>query len=286
MDTGMARDIALTGMPRSGTTLACAILTRCTNTVALSEAMDVGALPDHDRTRALDLVQAFFDDSRAELLEHGTATSKHRDGKIPDNTFVGDPGARHSSDMAYGKIRVEPKPQPGFTLAVKHNAAFAALLPELASRMRTIAMVRHPLAVICSWHSIQIAASDGHVPAAERLDGGLRQMLAREPDRVERQLIVLDWFFSRFLTFLPAQQVLRYEDVVASQGAALRECAGVEGRQEVPLREKNANPDYARVDIRRLAERLAARPGAWQAIYPVDSIAPLMRRMCSAIGDG
>ena len=148
MDAGMGRDIALTGMPRSGTTLACAILTRCEDTVALSEAMDVGALPEVDRQAALDMVQGFFDGSRAELLAHGTATSKHRGGSIPDNTFVGEAGARHSSDMAYGKIRIEPKPRPGFTLAVKHNAAFAALLPELASRIDTIALVRHPLAVI------------------------------------------------------------------------------------------------------------------------------------------
>lgn len=283
MGTRFGRDIALTGMPRSGTTLACAILSRCMNTVALSEAMDVGLLPPDDRAAAVDMVQSFFDDSRAELLAQGTATSKHRDGRIPNNTFVGGPGARHSSEVR-GKISVEPKPQPGFTLALKHNAAFAALLPELASRIETIALVRHPLAVICSWHSIDIFASDGRVPAAERLDAGLAQSLEEEPDRVERQLIVLDWFFGRFLAFLPSQRILRYEDIVASQGDALRRCAGVEGRQEAPLREKNANPDYARVDIAMLAERLAAKPGAWQALYPVATIAPLLRRMRSAIG--
>ena len=183
MGTSTGRDIALTGMPRSGTTLACAILSQCTNTVALSEAMDVGALPADDRAAAVDMVQAFFDDARAELLAHGTATSKHRGGRIPDNTFDGAPGARRSREV-YGKITVEPKPQPGFTLALKHNAAFAALLPELASRIETIALVRHPLAVICSWHSIEIFASDGHVPAAERLDAGLARSLATEPDRI------------------------------------------------------------------------------------------------------
>ena len=64
MGTSTGRDIALTGMPRSGTTLACAILSQCTNTVALSEAMDVGALPADDRAAAVDMVQAFFDDAR------------------------------------------------------------------------------------------------------------------------------------------------------------------------------------------------------------------------------
>ena len=185
----MGRDIALTGMPRSGTTLACAILTGCRDTVALSEPMDVGALPADDRGGAVDMVQAFFDDARAELLAHGTATSKHRGGRIPDNTFVGAPGSRRSTET-HGKIVVEPKPRPGFTLAVKHNAAFAALLPDLASRIDTIALVRHPLAVISSWHSIEIAASDGHIPAAERLDARLRTRLASEPDRIGRQLVV------------------------------------------------------------------------------------------------
>lgn len=278
----MGRNIALTGMPRSGTTLACAILTRCDDTVALSEAMDVGALAADDPAAAVDQIQAFFDDTRAELLEHGTATSKHRGGSIPDNTFVGHAGARHSRDMAYGKIRIEPRPRPGFTLAVKHNAAFAALLPQLAPRIETIALVRHPLAVISSWHSIEIVASDGHIPAAERLDPSLRERLAAEPDRVQRQLIVLDWFFGRFLAALPAQRILRYEDIVASQGELLRQCAGVQGRQDMPLREKNANPDYAHVDIAGLARRLAAAPGAWQALYPVETIGPLLERMMAA----
>ena len=60
----------------------------------------------------------------------------------------------------------------------------------------------------------------------------------------------------------------------------------MEGFQQAPLREKNANPDYALVDIAMLAERLAAKPGAWQALYPVASIAPLLQRMRSAIDAG
>lgn len=281
----MGNNIVLTGLPRSGTTLACAILTRCANTVALSEAMNVSKLPADDRSSAIDMVQAFFDASRAELLTHGTATSKHRNGRIPDNPFVGGPGARRNTGMKRGKIVVEPRPQQGFTLAVKHNAAFAALLPELASRMQTIALVRHPLAVICSWHSIVqgLPVSDGHVPAAERLDSRLARLLASEPDRIERQLIVLDWFFDQFLASLSTDRILRYEDIVASQGEALRRCVGVKGQQDTPLIEKNANPDYAAVDIPMLAARLAARRGRWQALYPIDTIAPLMQRMRTVI---
>lgn len=281
----MDRNIALIGMPRGGTTLACFLLNQCSQTVALSEAMDVGALDATDRPRAVEQVQAFFDDSRRELIEQGTATSKHRGGRVPDNTFVGAPGERHSRDMAYGKIRVEPRPLPGFTLAVKHNAAFAALLPELAMKLQAIALVRHPLAVISSWHSIKIEASDGRIPAAERLDANLHSRLDAETDKVERQLIVLDWFFGQFLRHLPASCILRYEDIVASQGQLLRDAAGVTGTQALPLREKNANPDYAQVDIPMLAQRLAAAPGAWQALYPLDTFEPLRQRMCSAIND-
>lgn len=278
----MGRDIALTGLPRGGTSLACAILAACADTVALSEPMDVLALPA-GIDAALDAVQSFFDDSRTELLRHGTATSLHRDGNVPDNYFTSAGGSRHRDDLSLGKIVVKPEPRPGFTLVLKHNAAFAALLPGLAQRFETIAIVRNPLAALASWHSVFLPVSEGRVPAAERLLPDLARRLDAEPDLVGRQLILLDWFFGQFLAHLPAHRILRYEEIVASQGDLLRQCAGVNGARGTPLREKNANPDYAQANIAMLAERLAATPGAWRALYPTDTIAPLLARMRAAI---
>ncbi|MEO7251191.1 MAG: hypothetical protein ABIW30_01135, partial [Arenimonas sp.] len=183
---------------------------------------------------------------------------------------------------APGQIRLEPRPVPGFTLVIKHNATFTALLPELATRLRTLAIVRHPLSVLASWHSVNLPVRDGRIPAGERLDPDLAASLDAQSDRLSRQLLVLDWFFSRFERLLPAPDVLRYEDVLSSQGDVLRERAGLRGEPTTGLAERNANALYSPEQIPVLAEALARNSGSWQRWYPLDSIAPLAERMLAA----
>ena len=278
-----ARTLLLTGVPRGGTTLACQLLGRCAGAVALFEPMDVATLPP-TRAAALDAIAAFCADARASLLADGTAPSKQREGAIPDNPFGAARGAdgRRAVQVALGRIRVEPPPAPGFTLVVKHNAAFAALLPELATAFDTLAIVRHPLSVLASWNSVDLPVREGRVPAGERLDPALAATLQAEPDRIARQLIVLDWFFARFTAHLPADGVLRYEDIVATQGDVLRARAGLAGVHGTPLAERNANALYAGVDVDALADRLAGATGAWTRWYDAGDIAALAQRMRTA----
>ncbi|WP_330970763.1 hypothetical protein, partial [Lysobacter sp. A3-1-A15] len=122
-------------------------------------------------------------------------------------------------------------------LVIKHNAAFTALLPQLRERFQTRAIVRHPLSVLASWNSVDLPVSRGHIPAGERLDAALAAQLQAEPERLRRQLIVLEWFFARFATALAPAEVLRYEDIVATQGEALRASAGLSGRSDAQLAE-------------------------------------------------
>ena len=130
------RDIILTGVPRAGTTLACQLIHQCDGSVALFEPMDMTALHYGDRQAAIAGVQRFFVDARKQLLAEGTAPSMQVDGGIPDNSFASamDTSGHRRLLASPGLIRVEPKPQAGFTLVVKHNASFTALLPELAAK--------------------------------------------------------------------------------------------------------------------------------------------------------
>ena len=149
-------------------------------------------------------------------------------------------------------------------------------------RLETLAIVRHPLAVLASWNSVALPVRDGRIPAGERLDPVLARQLDATADRTTRQLLVLDWFFSRFADALPRERVLRYEDIVASQGALLRDRAGVRGANDAVLEERNASALYRRDDIASLVRALADRDGAWRAWYPADDIDALAARMLEA----
>jgi hypothetical protein len=278
-------NLMLTGVPRGGTTLACQLLQQCQDTVALFEPMAVATLP-RDRSAAVLEVQRFFVACREQLLLDGSAPSKHVGGVVPDNPFasaVGTDGTR-AMIAVHGRVRIEPRPAPGFTLVIKHNAAFAALLPELSATCRMLAIVRHPLSVLASWNSVDLPVRAGRIPAGEHFDPELAALLDQETDPLQRQLLVLEWFFSRFNRLLPVGDVLRYEDLIASQGEQLRALAGVHGTTITGLSERNANVLYPQALIPQLVEVLGRQSGSWQRWYPPETFEPLAKRMLAARG--
>lgn len=272
--------IALTGVPRSGTTLCCRLLGQAPDAVALFEPMPVQELPVSDRGAALDQVEAFFARCRRSLMEERRAPSQQIAGAVPDNPF----GARRDAQGArtresqLGEIHVDKPLGEGFTLVVKHNAAFAALLPGLAVRMPTVAVVRNPLATLASWNSVSLPVSRGRLPAGERLDPVLAGRLASLEDTTERQLAILDWFFDRFSTHLPPERVVRYEQVVASGGQALGDACGL-AISASELAPRNASRLYDGARAQRMAERLLEQGGAWRRFYSDAQVLALARQL-------
>lgn len=278
----MARDLVLTGVPRSGTTLCCRLLNQAPETVALVEPMPVQTLPVQP-AQAVAEIAAFFAQSRQRLLAEGRATSQQIAGQGTDNFFDADrrDGLRVRKAQL-GEVQVGKPLSPQFTLAIKHNAAFTALLPALLPVFDCVAVVRNPLAVLASWSTVDLPVRQGRLPAGERFDPELTARLDAQPDVLERQCLLLDWLFSRFASVLPAARIVRYEDVVASQGQALTAATGV-ALPALPLQSRNASALYAADDARRFAQRLQQDDGAWRAFYSdaemTQALAALLERV-------
>lgn len=267
-----SRNIALTGIPRSGTTLCCNLLGQAADTVALFEPMPVHQLPV-DHALAADVIADYFAQSRRELLEGGTASSQQVGGLVPDNPFGNerDASGQRVRQAHLGKITVDKPLSPQFTLVIKHNAAFTALLDVLALRFDCYAVIRNPLSVLASWNSVALPVASGRLPAGERLDPALAARLDEEPDVLERQLLLLDWLFARFGKMVPDERIIRYEEVVGSQGAALARITGV-AVPPLPLRSRNSSALYDVQACARYAERLLAHPGPWRGFYQPDDV--------------
>lgn len=271
-------DIALTGVPRGGTTLACKLLGECRDTIALAEPIDVASLSEHPGAAAKQ-VRDFFTDTRRDLIATGRAPGKLVAGEPTANFFGDVSGAgRRRSVAQHGHLVLDPPPAPGFTLVIKHNASFAALLPDLAAAIPTIALVRHPLPVLASWQTVELPVADGRIPAGERLDPALRARLGNVPDLLARQLLILDWFFARFATASPSLAIVKYEDVVASGGQSLFDAARVAGTPR-ELQDHNSSPLYRGTDPARLATALADFNGAWRTFYSAADDARALSRL-------
>ena len=273
------RNIVITGLGRSGTTLTCHLLNKLPNTVALSEPISPGRFAEHlpDHEAVCDGIERYYRRTRRLALNEGVVTSKHVDGVVPDNTKGMVNGVRRRI-AEKGRIRVDKPLEPGFRLAIKDVGMFTALLPTLAKRFPCYAMVRNPLAVWASAQSLQDDRKGNGPPAIVRYDPGTFGRVTKIEDRVERSLFRLHLFFERYLHVLPKEHVLRYEDLISSGGKSLQVIVPAAEQLDEHLESKNVNPLYESSGILRLGERLLESEGAYWELYSRQDVEELLKQ--------
>lgn len=259
--------LLLTGLPRSGTTLACALLNDCPDTIALAEPLRLE--PHGDRARAVAEIEAFLAGARRQLIEQGQAPSLHVGGAIPDN-WAAEPTAdpvRRPSRAERGLVRFAKPLSADFRLIVKHPGEFSALLDLLAPRHPLFALVRDPLAVLASWQTVDFPVATGRLPAAEALNPALAALLAGIAAPLARQVALIDWLLRRYLALLGPERILRYEDLTTAPAATLARF-GVRPTGTRPLAPLDPARRYPSVDLRPLAAALLPIAPTCERLYP------------------
>jgi hypothetical protein len=215
----------LTGLPRSGTTLVCALLNELPDTVALVEP--IAFEPDGNHDRALRQIEQFIDDARLRVIDTGEVTTRHIAGVIPDN-LVDPPGPglrRFHSER--GVIPLRKVVTPEFRLFVKHLGEFTAMSSTLAANHPLVAIVRNPLHLLAAWQTVDLPIRQGHLRSAECFSPKLAQALAIEDSPLRRQVILIEWMLKIYQEF-PPERILRYEDLVEKPQRSLF-CLGAQG---------------------------------------------------------
>jgi hypothetical protein len=243
--------------------------------VALSEPIAPGKLADvaHDPEAAADGVEAFYARMRRIALRDGEVISKHIGGVVPDNP-KGQVGVVRQRIAEKGRIPVGKELSPDFQLAVKQCTMFTALLPALVGRFPCYAIVRNPLSIL----GLKEHQARDDVPGL-RYDPVLQAALPDPSDPVTWHVERLHLYVGRYLELLPRENVIRYEDVVASGGRALSAVNPGAASLEEPLESKNLNPLYDREEMRRLGERLLGSEGACWRVYDKVETEDLLRRL-------
>ena len=250
----------LSGIPRSGTSLCCRLASALPGFLAVSEPIgrEVSRRAAGKPAGAA-LVAGQIARIRARALCAGRVPSIQVDGRLDDDRVeaAGAGCAPRRKRGTRDDIAVDANLAPRFDLLVKHNALFAALLPELSTAFPFLAIVRNPLAVLASWQTVDLPVARGRVPAAEQFDPALAATLAGERDVLGRQIAVLNWFFRQYREHLDGDQILRYECLVASGGRTLHAALGHPRQPREPLSSRNGAPAYAATNPQRLLRALA-----------------------------
>ncbi|MCB0704758.1 MAG: hypothetical protein KDC34_05585 [Saprospiraceae bacterium] len=260
------RNIIITGVPRSGTTLTCFLLTEIPNAVGLNEPVKIGRLGGKEDI--LEGVEQFFNRNRHTLIHEGFALARATEEGITDNNFSKDPADRKTL-VRKQKVKIDKELQDDFYLCVKHNATFTTLMEDLRKKYPFYAQVRNPIPVLGSWNSLDLPASRGEVRIADKLNPKLYNELLAIPDVYDKQLHILNWYYESY-TRLPAENIIRYEELVKTNGKALKIIVPAAADLEYPLESKNKSKLYDSDIMKRLGEKLLSNTNhaCWEFYTP------------------
>ena len=276
------RNVLITGTPRSGTTLVCSLLNKLPDIVALHEPLNVFEFVGRSGEEVVAMIENFCAGSRKSLLEEGFAISKHVSGKVRDSSTAVERGGKRSRQTEHGRIEIDKPLSKEFTLAIKHPAAFTALLEPLSKRFECFAIVRNPLATLASWNSLDwLALRDGRSPIGEKLDVDLARALETKSDAVDRQIHILEWFYDRFHRFVPEKALIKYEGLIASRAGELQKILPAANQLNEDLSSKNASEFYDRELMTDIGRRLLRRDGPIWNFYDKPEVEELMGRIAS-----
>lgn len=281
-------NILLTGLPRAGTTLSCHILNQYHNVLALHEPLTPTEFqPGLGKKAAVDLIAEFAMASRQRALLEGKVLSRQKNGVVPENPVAASSGqGLRALDVSLADIQVDGRiKSPDFTLVIKHNALFTSLLPELGERFPIYAIVRNPLAVLASWNSVDLPVNQGRVPAGESYCPALKAQLDATPDRIQRQLHILEWFCGKFVNHAGGA-ILRYEDFVGNP-AAIGQKLGLAGTYTGSvLKRDSRNQSYDLALMEGLYNKLRCFGEAIWALYSPADIDGLMEALVGSSLNG
>ena len=278
----LQKNILLTGVPRSGTTLTCRLLNQLPNVVALHEPMEVRHFAsDPDDKHKLQRIHTFLHQNRRLIEKKGCAMSVHRDGVVPENPVIEakDNSGRRELCISRGQIKIPGPFSAASLLVIKHPSVFTGMLPLLVSEFQIFATIRNPLSVLGSWMSVPFGVSDGHVPAAEGVDAKLKADLAGISEVLPRQIHLLSWFFEQYATYLPESHIIRYEDVIQSNGRALSALTDAAINIETTLESRNRNKLYDAEAMKVAGEALLQSDGGYWKFYDREDVRLLLQSL-------
>ncbi|NCP65653.1 MAG: hypothetical protein GW763_14030 [Paraglaciecola sp.] len=231
----MAKAVYLiSGIPRSGTTLCCKLLNERHDTVALHEPIDPQSIISQtNKTDVVEQIAQQISSLDWAICQGLSFTHGAKGGLILDN-----PVGQHASNgvrnvvAQRGQIKLAARDANSFHLIIKQNAFFTALLSDLTKHYSLVCIVRNPVDVLLSWLTVDLPVNRGRLPAGERFDAELAAAL-KDKSVSERQLLILQWFFDQF--HRSGLAVVRYEDVIASDGRVLDESLGLPATHRSPL---------------------------------------------------
>ena len=262
------RNLVVTGLPRSGTTLLAALMDSCASSVCLSEpslpCASTGVTCADYAARLHDDFQVF----RARIAAgEAVADLRSATGERVTNYLSSADRSDDRTMIAEQVAAVRSGMSPDFTLAVKQNGPFLAALHEIVATgaYQCVGLVRHPRDVLRSWfNSTVFPIGSGRLPAAEKRWPEFAAITQGAMTLPEKMAHIYETLVERLVTSR-LFALLRYEEVIRDPGATMRRLDLVDG--ELGLVARRGDGGATTPDCERALVVLASLRGAAVQVY-------------------
>jgi hypothetical protein len=267
-------NILIAGIPRSGTSLACYLLNKCENIVALNEPIDLREESCiNDKDLFVNAISDFIGKQRIEILNGNAVTSMQLGGRFhSDNYDSFKLGNKRKFLTKIGKVDLNNKIKNDFLLIVKFTIPFIAAIEKLSTVFPIYSIVRNPLSVLSSWNTIQGPSAEGRPAVAEKLDKSLSMACELITGLHDRQLYLLSYYYQKIIDNVPFRNIIRYEDIIATNGKQLTLISTEAQSLNEELENKNLNRLYDKKLMITLGKRLLETDGTYWNYYSKESI--------------
>lgn len=251
-------DVILTGLPRSGLTVAGALIDTLPDSVCLNApAWQTAQAKQMEPLPFAKWLVGDFTWQRARLLRREPI----RDMRADDGSPLLD-GMNDARAPGKPVLFTRPGLTENFILAMKHHALYTALLPQLAAfgHFTVIAVIRHPLDVIASWWRLAAgkAAAGGKLPAsATRFWPEAERISHSDLPPIERMAQLYEAHLERYHELRDQIHIVKFEEMIDDPALIGR----ILGVKKIPAaarrieRRKRIRIAEETEDIRRLLRR-------------------------------
>ncbi len=246
----MKKNILITGIPRSGTTLLTSLIPQNLQYTIFSEPewlKNVRRASNNSLEFSKEL-QIQVDFIRKQIMAGKPIqlkVSKYNTG-LPSNYYLRDKQGNILSDKTELDVII-PKQGYNSTFVIKANAQFTSCLNALVDTKiyQIICVIRNPVSAIMSWRSLKIPVSFGNLKIAEKYAEDYEQFTSKSKNLLEKQVLIADWFFKQYTEFNNNITIIRYENLISKTTGELSKVINTQSDLKLsPLSSQNKNKHY------------------------------------------
>lgn len=273
----------IAGLPRSGTTLALTLLQELSRVIPLDEALREPELRLANTSEDIAAItRRFLREQRRLAQDEGIVWTFNKAGAVSSDQFDGpirNEMRTRTVHLSWARI---PHPfTPRSMLLLKQPVVFTAAIDVMAQIWPMVGIIRNPIAVLGSWNSVDFGIRQGRVVVPERLHPSLQQSLEAIPNQYDRQVALVHWFLGRLKEHLPAERLIRYEDLIPSGGSILSVLVPEAASLRKSLETRNRPDAYDPRILLEVGERMLASEGPAWDLYSKAEASALLDDMLS-----